>query len=112
MIQTFLSKITTYLVPRASAGTLSTGGFGIEAEAGVLTSEDILLNIINVGVGTVSVVCSAIFIAGAFFFASSAGNDQRKSLGKDLMVGAIMGIAIIAAAKGIINLTYSFLYAA
>lgn len=108
----YLITIASNLIPRARAGFLPTGGFGIEAESGTLTLTQIGLNVLNVGVATISVVCAAVFIAGAFFLASSAGNDQRQSLGKDLMLGAVMGIAIVASAKAIMNLTYSFLYAA
>ena len=97
-------------IPHAYAA-IETGHFGIEAQSGPLTIGNIGRNVLAVGIGTVSTVCVAVFIAGAFFLASSAGNDQRKSLGKDLMLGAVMGIAIVAAAGAILNLTYSFIYA-
>lgn len=103
-------QIAKLITPVAHA-TLATGGFGIEQESGILTIGKIGENILRVGFGTIGTVCTAIFIAGAFFLASSGGNDQRKSLGKDLMLGAVMGIAIVAAAGAIINLTYSFIYA-
>ena len=100
------------LIPVAKAATLNTSGFGIEdGMSGTLSVNAVILNVLNVGIGTIQVVCAAIFIAGAFFVASSAGDDTRKSLGKDLMIGAVMGIAIVAASKGILNLTFSFLYA-
>lgn len=104
-----LSK-ALYFLPKAYAA-IPTGHFGIEAESGPLSIGAIGQNILAVGVGTISVVCSAVFIAGAFFYASSAGNDQRKSLGKDLMIGAVMGIAIVAGTGAIMNLVYSFIYA-
>lgn len=110
MITNILPTALRILTTRAHA-QISTGSFGIEAESGTLTIRQIGQNILAVGVGTISVVCAAVFIAGAFFLASSAGNDQRKSLGKDLMIGAVMGIAIVAGAGVIINLTYSFIYA-
>jgi hypothetical protein len=111
MIAEKIQSLAGLLIPYSHAAELRTGGFGIEQQAGVLTINSIMLNIISVGINTVAVVCSAVFIAGAFFLASSAGNDTRKSLGKDLMINAVIGIAIVAASKGILNLTYSFLYA-
>jgi len=97
-------------IPRAAA-QLQTGNFGIESHSGTLKIPQVALTSLNVFINTITAVCVAIFIAGALFLGSSAGNDQRKSLGKDLMIGAVMGIAIVAASKTILNLTYSFLYA-
>ncbi|MCK5019490.1 MAG: hypothetical protein KAS32_20695 [Candidatus Peribacteraceae bacterium] len=114
MLIRIYSKTVSLLIEKAQAyepATLPVSGFGIEAQSGTLTMDAIVMNAISVGVGTITAICTAIFIAGAFFIASSAGNDQRKSLGKDLMIGAVMGIAIVVAAKGIINIAYSFLYA-
>ncbi|HLD32984.1 MAG TPA: hypothetical protein VJB10_05355 [Candidatus Peribacteraceae bacterium] len=96
--------------PRAHA-TLSTGNFGIEQSSGALTIPVIVNNVVSVAVNSIGYVCTAVFIAGAVLFAASAGDEQRKSLGKDLMIGAVIGIAIVAGARGILNLAYFFMYA-
>lgn len=97
-------------MPKAYAATLSTGQFGIEQSAGTLSIGIIVGNILSVANDTIVAVCTAIFIAGAFFFTISAGDEQRKSLGKDLMIGAIIGIAVVVGARQILNIAYFFLY--
>ena len=92
------------------AYTLSTGNFGIEASSGPQTIDTVTNNVIGVALSSIGFLCTAVFIAGAFMFAISAGDEQRKSLGRDLMLGAVMGIAIVYGARGILNLAYYFLY--
>jgi hypothetical protein len=96
--------------PKAHAGTLTTSGFGIEASSGPLTIPIMINNVISVAINSITAVCTAIFIVGALLFTISAGDEQRKSLGKDLMIGAMIGIAIVTGARGIMNLVYFFLY--
>jgi hypothetical protein len=91
---------------------MSTGAFGIEAVTGPLNVPTVISNILTVMLGTITLVCIAIFIAGAFFLTISAGDEQRKSLGKDLMIGAVIGIIIVVAAKAILQLAFFFVYGA
>ena len=97
--------------PHAHAGVLHTGTFGIEQSSGALTIPVIVNNVVSVAVNSIGYLCTAVFIAGAVLFAASAGDEQRKSLGKDLMIGAVIGIAIVAGARGILNLVFFFMYA-
>lgn len=99
------------LAPSLAHATLNTGSFGIEQSAGTLDIPTIVGNVISVGLNSIGYLCTAIFIAGALLFTISAGDEQRKSLGKDLMIGAVIGIAVVAGARGILNLVYFFLYA-
>ena len=97
------------LAPKAHA-TLSTGSFGIEQSSGALDIPTIVNNVVTVATNSIGYLCTAIFIVGALLFTISAGDEQRKSTGKDLMLGAVIGIAIVAGARGILNLVYFFLY--
>lgn len=107
----YYQLIAALFAPTAHAqGTLSTGSFGIEQSSGPLTISTMVNNVVTVGTNSIGYLCTAIFIAGALLFTVSAGDEQRKSLGKDLMIGAIIGIAIVAGARGILNLVYFFLY--
>lgn len=109
MYYRIFTEALTLAAPKAHA-QLSTGSFGIEQASGPLTIPQIINNVISVGVYSIGFVCTAIFIAGALFFTISAGDEQRKSLGKDLMIGAVIGIAVVAGARGILNMAYFFLY--
>ncbi|PIQ76834.1 hypothetical protein COU78_00850 [Candidatus Peregrinibacteria bacterium CG10_big_fil_rev_8_21_14_0_10_49_24] len=110
MLPTIVSAVLTLLAPKAYAAQLATGQFGIEQSAGTLTISIIVSNVLSVAQDTIVPVCTAIFIAGAFFFTVSAGDEQRKSLGKDLMIGALIGIAVVVGVRQILNMAYFFLY--
>lgn len=94
--------------------TFPTKCFGMEADPALnnatLSIPQIVWNILTVMLGSITAVCVTVFIAGAFFYAISAGDDQRKNLGKELMIGAVIGIGIIAGARGILEMAYFFLY--
>ncbi|MFH0770865.1 MAG: hypothetical protein V1926_05850 [Candidatus Peregrinibacteria bacterium] len=65
---------------------------------------DIMKNVFVVLMSTAPWVLAAIFIAGAFFFIASAGVEQWKNLGKQMMVGAVIGTVVIAGANIIMNI--------
>ena len=73
--------------PHAHAGVLHTGTFGIEQSSGALTIPVIVNNVVSVAVNSIGYLCTAVFI------------------------GAVIGIAIVAGARGILNLVYFFMYA-
>ncbi|MBU0766716.1 hypothetical protein KKF55_02950 [Patescibacteria group bacterium] len=70
----------------------------------------VIQNVGNVLITTGLTVCTAIFVIGTFFYIISLGDDQRKGLGKGMMIGAIIGAIIIASAKIIMNTTLFFVY--
>ena len=74
-----------------------------------MTFDSAVASIVKVANDTIGIVCTALFIVGAFFFTISAGDEQRKSLGVDLMKGAAMGMAVVVGANGIINMIVFFL---
>jgi len=55
-------------------------------------------NIIKWILGVVGVILVAMFVYGGVMYATSAGNDERVETGKKIMIYAIIGVAIIAAA--------------
>ncbi len=81
-----------------------------DLEGSGLTTDQIVGNIIEVGTKSIVAVCTAIFIIGALLFSTSAGDEKRKSTGKDLMIGAVMGVAVVAGAKGIFKIVYFVIY--
>ena len=54
-------------------------------------------------------ICAAIFIAGAFFYVASVGNDTLQGYGKGMMIGSVVGALVIAGANGIMNTVLYFL---
>jgi hypothetical protein len=75
-----------------------------------LEPADIVSNLISVLDSTIVYVAVATFIVGAFLYTTSGGKDDRKSMGKDFMVGAVIGVVIVKGAKTILNLTMYFIY--
>jgi len=75
-----------------------------------LTPGQIVTNIVGVLNNTIVYVGVAAFIVGALLYATSGGKDDRKSMGKDFMVGAVIGVMIVKSAKVILNLTMYFIY--
>jgi len=91
----------------AAAFNMPVGGFW----GGGVTLPMMIQNLITVLMGSAAAVCVAVFAAGAFFYIISAGDEQRKGLGKGMMVGAVIGAIIIAGAMGIMNTVLYFIYA-
>jgi len=55
-------------------------------------------------------VCAAIFVAGSFFYIASMGAEDRKGYGKSMMIGAVIGMIVIAGAQVIMNTVLYFVY--
>ncbi|OGJ59240.1 hypothetical protein A2635_03765 [Candidatus Peribacteria bacterium RIFCSPHIGHO2_01_FULL_51_9] len=67
-------------------------------------------NFIDFLTGIAIVVCGAIFLVGALFVVLSRGKDDQVQKGKDLMIGSLIGLAVIVAAYAIVGTTFHFLY--
>ncbi len=85
--------------PDVAHATLRVSTFGF----GTLTFADIVINLGRHFTRAMTMVATAIFTIGAFFMAFSAGDEEKKSLGKSLMIGALIGTAIVYGATGIFN---------
>jgi hypothetical protein len=55
-------------------------------------------------------VCLAVFLGGAFTYIISAGAEDRKGLGKSMMIGAVIGLAVVVGAQAIMNTILFFVY--
>ena len=91
--------------PDLSNLTLDTQQWGFQ-----VTAEDIVSNVQDTL--SMSIVALAImgFLVGALLFIVSGQNAEWKTLGKDFMIGAVIGVAIVMGVKGIINLVMHFIY--
>ena len=75
-----------------------------------LTAAGGINNVTNMLMNTGWYVCTAIFIAGAFFFIISLGQESRSGLGKGMMIGAVIGAIVIGGARLILNTVMYFVY--
>lgn len=78
--------------------------------SGTPTFGTMILNITGVLAATITPVASAIFALGAFLYLSAAEKEERKNQGKEFMFGGLIGIGVVAGAKGILNLVMFFIY--
>lgn len=67
-------------------------------------------NFVNFLAGIAVVVCGAVFLVGTLFVVLSRGKDDQVQKGKDLMLGSLIGLAVIVAAYAIVGTTFHFLY--
>jgi hypothetical protein len=105
----FYRLATGFLSTKAYATTLNTNTIYGTASVPPISFDSAVASFVQVANDTIGIVCTALFIVGAFFFTISAGDDARKSLGVDLMKGAAMGMAVVIGANGIINMIVYFL---
>lgn len=59
---------------------------------------------------TIFFVSAAAFMVGALMYTSGFINEENKSKGKQLMIGALFGMAIVLSARAIFNAAYFFVY--
>ena len=55
-------------------------------------------------------LCTLIFVAGAATLTASHGDQTKVDNGKKMMIGSLVGIAIILGAYGVLRTTLFFLY--
>lgn len=59
---------------------------------------------------TIFSVSAAAFMIGALMYTAGFINEENKSKGKQLMIGALFGMAIVLSARAIFNAAYFFIY--
>ena len=78
--------------------------------AGGITWAEVINNLLGTLGVTIFAVAAAAFLIGALMFTAGFINEENKSKGKQLMIGALYGMAIVLAAKAIFNTAYFFVY--
>lgn len=58
-----------------------------------------------------AIICTGIFIVGAFFLTASRGKDDMVQKGKDLMTGALIGLAVVLGSYAILRTALYVIYA-
>lgn len=73
----------------------SGGGLPNPLGEGNVDPRVIIGNIIKAGLGIVGSLALATFILGGFFWVTSAGNEEKIKKGKDMILWASFGLAVI-----------------
>jgi hypothetical protein len=100
-----LTAWTWAWIPKAYA-QLNVSGLGF----GGATFQGIVGSIVEVLTATIVYVSGAIFVIGAGLFIISAGDEGRKSQGKQMMIGSLIGVGVVVGGKAILNTIMYFLY--
>ena len=65
-------------------------------------------NTLNTIIGLLFAIAVIVFIWGVIQFIASAGNDEARKKAKGIMTWGILGLAIMAAAFGIVNVLTNY----
>ena len=84
---------------------MNTSGFGFN-----VGFANMINNVVTVLQATITPIAIAVFSVGALLYIVSAGNEERKNLGKGFMIGALLGVGVAVAAKAILNFVIYFVY--
>lgn len=55
-------------------------------------------------------VCTVLFVVGAFYWVFSRGEESHVKTGKDLMIGSLVGLAVILGSYAILRTVFYYLY--
>jgi len=75
-----------------------------------MTPASVIGNIIDTLGITIFSLAGATFLLGALMYAAGFINEENKSKGKNLMIGSLVGMAIVLASHTIFNTVYFFVY--
>lgn len=75
-----------------------------------LELRDVVDNVVGVLQKTIVPLGIAMFILGAFLYVVSVNREETKNLGKGFMIGSLIGVGVVMAAKAILNLVMHIIY--
>ena len=83
---------------------VSSFGFGNASFASIMGSLFTMLS------ESIIYISSAAFVVGAAVYIISVGDESRRSQGKNMMTGSLIGLALVLSAKAILDTIMYFLY--
>ncbi len=107
-LKNLLTMAIFSLIPTSTAAvndTLDVSDFGHN-----VTAKEVVNNIIGTLQDSILYIAGAAFVVGALFYAMGGAKEDWKSTGKSIMIGSLVGLAIVVAAKAILNLTMYLIY--
>jgi hypothetical protein len=75
-----------------------------------LNVEQILTNIINYMAGAIIFVAAVAFAVGAFYITFSRGEPDLVKRGKDMIIGSVIGMAVVLGSFAILRTVFFFIY--
>jgi hypothetical protein len=103
-IVSYLSSLSLLVAAKASAQGLVAPAKPSNLPGGASdTATDILVKIINLGLGVVGIIAVGFIILGGFRYITSAGNEEAAESGKKMITNAIIGLVIIILSYTIIT---------
>lgn len=102
--------LLTFLIPYDATATCdpaiaaSQGYTCIDNPLGTDVNVNVLIGrVINAVMGIVGSLALAMFIYGGFIWMTAAGNNERVTKGKDILIWATIGLIVIFSAYAIVN---------
>lgn len=89
-------------------------GVGYGQKTGLSNTDPRIIvgRIIQVGLGLLGIVAFVLIVYGGFMIMTAAGNEEKVETGKNVLLYAVIGLAIILSAYSITNYVISELYGA
>lgn len=111
MIKTLMIAAAPVYTPSSAGAGAVTGLRAWNADNSVRDFGAMYNNIVAVLMGSIVSICAAVFMTGAvLYIIGSFGKEDLKSNGKNMMIGSIIGLAIVQLGRGIVYITMFFLY--
>lgn len=112
MIKTLMIAAAPPVYNPSSGGAGNVTGLRAWNADNSVRSFDTMYNgIISVLMNSIVSICAAVFITGAFLYiVGSFGKEDLKSNGKNMMIGSLVGLAIVQLGRAIVHITLFFLY--
>lgn len=82
---------------------LVTPASGIQGISGLVSAEELGVGIINFFLSFVGIIAVAMLVYGGFLYVTAAGDPAKSGKGKNVIIGAVIGIIIIIGSWTIVN---------
>lgn len=99
--------IHSVLIPLAQADTFQLSDTDPHNN---LTQTLVVENIVETLSITIFSIAAAAFLLGALMYVGGFINEENKSKGKSLMIGSLVGMAVVLSVNTIFNTVYYFVY--
>ena len=94
------------IIAQQPFGSFTVTGWGYSDR----TWQDILQSIVTMLQATITMAAVAVFVVGAFMFTISAGGEDRKSKGKNMMIYSLWAVGIVWGANAILRTVSYFVW--
>ncbi|MFA6410632.1 MAG: pilin [Candidatus Buchananbacteria bacterium] len=109
MVLAFSLLMPTLVLADTEAGGSTSGSdaTGIKNPIGIDDPREVIGNIIKALLGIVGSLALGVFILGGFYWVTSAGSEEKVKKGKDMVMWASLGLAVIFASYALVTFVIS-----